>query len=132
MPAADSLPPDLRDLAFRNGFELSHTRWDSDVRELVRRLGCRYQPAAMRRLLRHRPPVAPDLWTALAVAVAAVGAGVWKAQSGPTPAPVPARPSSPRPHRARRQALRQAKPAEPHARSNPHAGAQCPSPSPAP
>ena len=39
MPSADSLPDDLKDLAYRNGFELSHTRWESDVHELVRRLG---------------------------------------------------------------------------------------------
>ena len=39
MPAEDRLPEDLKDLAFRNGFELSHTRWESDVRELVKRLG---------------------------------------------------------------------------------------------
>ena len=39
MPAAESLPDELKNLAFRNGFELSHTRWESDVHELVRRLG---------------------------------------------------------------------------------------------
>ena len=39
MPAQERLPDDLKDLAFRNGFELSHTRWHSDVRELVQRLG---------------------------------------------------------------------------------------------
>lgn len=39
MPAQEQLPDDLKDLAFRNGFELSHTRWDSDVREMVKRLG---------------------------------------------------------------------------------------------
>ena len=39
MPAEQSLPDDLKDLAFRNGFELSHTRWRSDVREMVQRLG---------------------------------------------------------------------------------------------
>ena len=39
MPAEQSLPDDLKDLAFRNGFELSHARWRSDVRELVQRLG---------------------------------------------------------------------------------------------
>ena len=39
MPAAEALPEDLKNLAFRNGFELSHTRWESDVHELVRRLG---------------------------------------------------------------------------------------------
>ncbi len=39
MPALERLPDDLKDLAFRNGFELSHSRWRSDVRELVQRLG---------------------------------------------------------------------------------------------
>jgi hypothetical protein len=39
MPADERLPPEIRDLAYRNGFEISHTRWDSDVRELVKRLG---------------------------------------------------------------------------------------------
>jgi TIR domain-containing protein len=41
IPDRSELPDDLKDLAFRNGFELSHTRWDSDVRELVQRLGFR-------------------------------------------------------------------------------------------
>ena len=39
MPAQDRLPDDLKDLAFRNGFELSHMRWHSDVREMAQRLG---------------------------------------------------------------------------------------------
>lgn len=39
MPAPDRLPHDLQDLSYRNGFELSHLRWESDVRELVKRLG---------------------------------------------------------------------------------------------
>ena len=39
MPSQERLPDDLRDLAFRNGFELSHTRWHSDVREMIQRLG---------------------------------------------------------------------------------------------
>jgi hypothetical protein len=39
MPAAEDLPPEIRDLAYRNGFELSHNRWESDVREIIRRLG---------------------------------------------------------------------------------------------
>jgi hypothetical protein len=34
MPAAEELPAEIRDLAYRNGFELSHNRWESDVREL--------------------------------------------------------------------------------------------------
>ena len=38
MPSADSLPESMRDFAFRNAFELSHTRWESDVDEMLRRL----------------------------------------------------------------------------------------------
>jgi CHAT domain/TIR domain len=43
MPVAADLPQDVQALAYRNGFELSHNRWSSDVRELVVRLGL--QPA---------------------------------------------------------------------------------------
>jgi len=39
MPAESDLPEDIRDLAYRNAFELSHTRWSSDIQELVKRLG---------------------------------------------------------------------------------------------
>jgi TIR domain len=38
MPAAEELPAEIRDLAYRSGFELSHNRWESDVREMIRRL----------------------------------------------------------------------------------------------
>ena len=38
MPEAGQLPPDLADLAFRNGVELSHARWDSDVQLLIKAL----------------------------------------------------------------------------------------------
>src|ERR1700730_1352736 len=38
MPTAEQLPAEIRDLAYRNGFELSHSRWESDVREMIRRL----------------------------------------------------------------------------------------------
>lgn len=48
MPSADQLPEELRDFAYRNAFELSHARWESDVREMVRRLGLvRQAPAAL-------------------------------------------------------------------------------------
>jgi hypothetical protein len=47
MPAPDRLPDDLKDLAFRNGFELSHTRWVSDVKELFKRLGLMAQTRTM-------------------------------------------------------------------------------------
>jgi hypothetical protein len=38
MPAPEELAPEIRDFTFRNAFELSHNRWESDVHELLRRL----------------------------------------------------------------------------------------------
>jgi hypothetical protein len=38
MPRAEQLPDDLRELAFRNGVELTHARWKSDLEILVRAL----------------------------------------------------------------------------------------------
>jgi len=38
MPGPEDLPAEIRDLAYRNGFELSHNRWESDVGEMARRL----------------------------------------------------------------------------------------------
>lgn len=38
MPRADELPDDLKDLAYRNGVELTHARWSSDFGVLVKAL----------------------------------------------------------------------------------------------
>lgn len=38
MPREEDLPEDLKELAFRNGVELTHARWDSDVQLLVKAL----------------------------------------------------------------------------------------------
>src|ERR1700745_3848211 len=38
MPAPEQLPAEIRDLVYRNGFELSHNRWESDFAEMTRRL----------------------------------------------------------------------------------------------
>ena len=38
MPRADQLPADLSELAYRNGVELTHARWDSDVEVLIKAL----------------------------------------------------------------------------------------------
>src|SRR4051794_8674606 len=35
IPAVEQLPDELKDLAYRNGVELSHSRWESDVREMI-------------------------------------------------------------------------------------------------
>jgi len=39
VPPPEQLPDDLKDLSYRNGFELGHSTWDSDVQEMVKRLG---------------------------------------------------------------------------------------------
>lgn len=38
MPHAEQLPDDLANLAYRNGVELTHARWDSDVQLLIKAL----------------------------------------------------------------------------------------------
>ena len=38
MPRADQLPDDLKELAFRNGVEVTHARWNSDVQLLFKAL----------------------------------------------------------------------------------------------
>jgi hypothetical protein len=38
MPRAEQLPGDLAELAYRNGVELTHARWDSDVQVLIKAL----------------------------------------------------------------------------------------------
>jgi hypothetical protein len=39
MPAPEELPAEIRELAYRNAFELTYNRWQSDFNEMVRRLG---------------------------------------------------------------------------------------------
>ena len=106
MPAADALPEDLKNLAFRNGFELSHTRWESDVDELVRRLGVvgAAQP----------PPLAPDQAGVAAatrgrssIALVAAGAVVLAIAAGAAWRAVHRDPStgSPSPEQAPQQAI---------------------------
>jgi len=38
MPRPEQLPDDLKELAYRNGVELTHARWDTDVQVLVKAL----------------------------------------------------------------------------------------------
>jgi hypothetical protein len=44
MPASEQLPQELKELSFRNGFELSHNRWESDVQEMIKRLALGKRP----------------------------------------------------------------------------------------
>ncbi len=38
MPSPEQLPGELADLAYRNGVELTHARWDSDLQVLIKAL----------------------------------------------------------------------------------------------
>jgi hypothetical protein len=42
MPAAEKLPAEIRELVYRQGYEIAHSRWESDVQEMVRRLGLNF------------------------------------------------------------------------------------------
>jgi hypothetical protein len=85
MPRAEDLPDNLKELSFRNGVELTHARWDSDVQVLIKALrpfvqvsqpvpgvGPSLPPTASRRA---RVPVVIGL--AIAVLAAAVTGYAW-------------------------------------------------------
>jgi chemotaxis protein histidine kinase CheA len=61
MPRADQLPADLAELAYRNGVELTHARWDSDVQLLIKALSSYVQslPKNARRVDTSVPAGAP-------------------------------------------------------------------------
>src|SRR4051794_24594638 len=40
MPRVDQLPEDLKEFAYRNGVELTHARWSSDLQLLIKALRC--------------------------------------------------------------------------------------------
>jgi uncharacterized protein YecT (DUF1311 family) len=44
VPAPDDLPDELKNFAFREAFELTHARWDSDVQNLIERLQKNFAP----------------------------------------------------------------------------------------
>lgn len=96
MPQPERLPDDLKALAFRNGFALSHATWESNVDELVRRLGfAGAAPASAP----GAPPM-PRSKTALAIGATAVvlsGAlAAWLAwRPGPPPEPIAAPAAAP-------------------------------------
>nr|CAA6830710.1 MAG: Unknown protein [uncultured Thiotrichaceae bacterium] len=39
MPSEEDLPHDIKGLAYRNGFVVRHSQWESDINEMVMRLG---------------------------------------------------------------------------------------------
>ena len=103
MPASERLPDDLQDLPYRNGFELGHSTWESDVVEMVRRLGLQEQ----------RPTVSPApattsgapalgsatsrswlIWAAVAVIIGGAGLAVYFSPQRSTPGTIAAPASS--------------------------------------
>ena len=81
MPAEADLPEDIRALAFRNAFELTHSRWSSDVSELIHRLGLipLAAPAAAPATAPAAPRPAPAAATPTPISIPM-----------PTPTPMPA------------------------------------------
>ena len=84
MPRAIDLPSDLRNLAFRDGVELSHARWDSDVQVLINALEAILQkpskvPSAKTGRARNTPPKASRLWIGLVLfgVLGFLGSGGW-------------------------------------------------------
>jgi internalin A len=61
MPSSEDLPGTIRDLAYRNGCELSHNRWESDVREMIRLLGLDDLEQRKQVAIRRRPVALEDV-----------------------------------------------------------------------
>jgi hypothetical protein len=72
VPSPERLPDDIRELAYRHAFGLGHSTWESDVREMVRRLGISKEAAASATGIRS----VKTLWLLVAVAVITIVAAV--------------------------------------------------------
>jgi hypothetical protein len=83
MPPADRLPPDIQPLVFRNGISIGHEKWDSDVNELISRLGL--EPAAPSSPAAASSPLRGWMGAVAAVvlvAVALAASAVWSPWTG--------------------------------------------------
>src|SRR5262249_41613608 len=60
LPKSEQLPDDLKELAYRNGVELTHVRWDSDVEVLIKALLRQLSDETSPPTERNKPP-APKL-----------------------------------------------------------------------
>jgi flagellar biosynthesis GTPase FlhF len=70
MVRAEDLPEDLKELAFRNGVELTHARWESDVQLLIKAL----RPLVLGDAAAPAAPSAPAPLQTAAAPIAAAGA----------------------------------------------------------
>lgn len=92
MPRAEDLPDDLKELAFRNGVELTHQRWESDVEVLVKALRPYVQAAQP---LQASTPAAAASGSPVKMIAIGVGGLVlagaallaWQQRAGPNPPP---------------------------------------------
>jgi hypothetical protein len=81
MPTSERLPNDLQDLPYRNGFELGHSTWESDVAEMVKRLGLQAQrpsasmPPSIDVKASGQASAIPRSWLVRAAAIAVVIGG---------------------------------------------------------
>lgn len=87
MPRADELPDDLKDLAFRNGVEITHARWESDVQVLIKALRPHVERAARSGDGADAPISPPQALVSPTP------------QAAPAPAPAPTPPSAAQPSR---------------------------------
>lgn len=99
MPRAQDLPDDLKELAFRNGVELHHARWESDVQVLVKALQAHVKtssrdvgppvpaPAAAPALPASAPRQALPAWVAPVgiLVLALAGFAWWQTNPGVSP-----------------------------------------------
>jgi hypothetical protein len=76
MPRAEDLPAELKDLAYRNYVELTHTRWQSDVQLLVKALRPHVDPHPERTTVADVAPSAVQSEHGNAVAPAHASAGM--------------------------------------------------------
>jgi flagellar biosynthesis GTPase FlhF len=71
IPRKEQLPEDLAELAYRNGVELTHARWDSDVQVLIKALSrqLKLEKPAGPGLIRFWPKAVAGLVVAMAMAI---------------------------------------------------------------
>jgi hypothetical protein len=90
MPSAAQLPEDLRELVYRDGVELTHARWETDLSVLVASLRTIVGSSALTK------PRAWKLYTAGGIVTVGLGIGLFaRFSSAPGPAPALPAPSVP-------------------------------------
>jgi hypothetical protein len=77
MPSADQLPEDLKDLSYRNAFELSYNRWGSDFQEMIKRLALRPTSPQMADPVTTTPPLTGSSTNKRLLAAAVAGGCVF-------------------------------------------------------